>query len=74
MKNYLNEDLVSVEYGIINLIPSNINFILSDSLRILKLKNKNGKSRVIKLTRINNGLMVAPSIIKKYCEELKWLK
>ena len=59
---------INVKDGI-KLIPSNINFILSDSLRILKLENGK-KNKTIKLARINGELMVNPLELNKKLEQL----
>lgn len=66
--SYINEPLINVEDGI-NYIPSNINIVYSPSLRILKLKN-NGKSRSLKLTSAYGELLVSPTKLNKYIEEL----
>ena len=62
---------INVKDGI-KLIPSNINFILSDSLRILKLENGK-KNKTIKLARINGELMVNPLELNKKLEQLLWV-
>lgn len=68
MINYYDPKRVSIDKGI-SMIPNSINYILSESLMVLRIYT-NKKKRVVKLSKINGEILISSVELQKYIKEL----